>query len=98
MPFEKGQPRPANAGRRKGTLNVATLEFKDTLARILAEPKTEGKLRDLLDSDDPADRATFWRMAAKFVPAKVEAEVRGTMIQLVDLSDQRKDDDGLAEG
>jgi len=31
MPFKKGQPRPANAGRKKGTANRATAEVKAAL-------------------------------------------------------------------
>ena len=99
MVFKPGQDRPANAGRKKGTPNKTTRVIKTILAEILEEPKSEQKLRELRDSAEPSDRATFWRIAGKLVPSEVAAEIRGMTVKLVDLSDQRKDgDDGLAEG
>lgn len=93
----KGERTPGS-GRAPGTPNKTTRAIKEILARILEEPRSEQKLRELRDSDEPSDRATFWRIASKLVPAEVTAEIRGTMVNLVDLSDQRGDDDGLAEG
>lgn len=87
MKFQPGVPRPANAGRRKGTPNKATRAFNEALTAILEEPETEGKLRDLRDSDDAIDRSTFWRIAAKRVPALVEAKVESTaLVEIIDLS------------
>lgn len=93
----KGERTPGS-GRAPGTPNKTTRVIKAILAEILEEPASEHKLRELRDSEEPSDRATFWRIASRLVPNEVAAEIRGTMVSLVDLSDQRKDDDGLAEG
>lgn len=98
MAYPKGAPRPPGSGRAKGTPNKTTRVIKTILAEILEEPKSEQKLRELRDSEEPSDRATFWRIASRLVPNEVAAEIRGTMVKLVDLSDQRRDDDGVAEG
>lgn len=89
--FKPGTPKPPNSGRKAGTPNVVTQTFKDMLARVVAEPENEPLLRELRNSDEPTDRATYWRMAAKFVPQVVEANITGEVtLRVVDRSDQRK--------
>lgn len=94
----KGERTPGS-GRAPGTPNKTTRAIKEVLAKILEEPRSEQKLRELRDADNPIDRATFWRLAGKLIPAEVHAKVEAqTRLTVVDLSDQRKDPDGLAEG
>ncbi len=38
MPFKKGEPRPAKAGRRKGTPNKVTVEIKQRARALLESP------------------------------------------------------------
>lgn len=96
MTFKPGSPKPSNSGRRKGTPNAVTRRVKETLEAVLAEPETEERLRALRDSDEPADRSTFWRLAGRCVPNEIAAKVESeTTLRVIDRSDQRRDD--LAE-
>lgn len=47
-PFEKGKPRPANAGRRKGTPNKATTEIRQFCRSLLEDPVYQANLRKKL--------------------------------------------------
>lgn len=95
--FKPGNLKSPASGRKAGTQNVVNQTFKDLLARVVAEPENEPLLRELRDSDESVDRATYWRLAGKFVPQVIEAHVTGDVIlRVVDRSDARKDDDGVA--
>jgi hypothetical protein len=94
MPFKKGEPRLPNAGRKKGDVNKVTKAFNEALARLLDEPETLEKLRELRDSDEPMDRSTFWRIAGKRVPSMIEAKFENEVrLRIIDHSDQREDSD-----
>lgn len=95
----KGQRTPGS-GRAPGTRNHVTRQIKAVLEAVLDEPETEARLRELRDSDEPADRATFWRIAGRCVPNEIAAKVeQETRLRVIDLSDERKDDDdGMAQG
>lgn len=45
MPFVKGQPRPPNAGRKKGTPNRETRAARDFLADLCQDPKVQAVVR-----------------------------------------------------
>ena len=51
MPFQKGQPRPRNAGRRKGSANRVTRDFREALTRLLNASDL-----DEMFADVPAER------------------------------------------
>lgn len=91
MPFKPGQARPANAGRKKGTPNKITAVMKDDW---LEAYHRRGGVEFLMGLGDEI----FAKGLLRLIPNEVAAEIRGTMVNLVDLSDQRGDDDGLAEG
>ena len=94
--MEKRAKQPGS-GRKKGTPNRLTKAFKDLLADVLAEEKTLTKLRALRDSGSAIDRSTFWRLAGKFVPVKVESNGLLTL-KVVDYSDQaEREGDGNGE-
>jgi hypothetical protein len=40
MPFKKGQPRPTNAGKKKGTLNKKTLALAEKAEQLGVDPFT----------------------------------------------------------
>lgn len=98
MSWPKGKPRPPGAGRQKGTPNRVTRRVKETLEAVLAESETEERLRALRDSDESADRSTFWRLAGRCVPNEIAAKVdAGIRLKVVDRSDSApigRDDDG----
>lgn len=86
------------SGRKKGTPNRLTKAFKDLMADVLQEQKTLTKLRALRDSRSAIDRSTFWRLAGKFIPTKIEGDGLLTL-KVVDYSDQagrEGDEDGEA--
>ena len=86
MPFPKGRARPANSGRKKGTPNTVTREMRALMESVLfdAPEITRKRLEALRDSEDTADRATFWRLAAKLMPQVVEVDNKRPMKVRVD--------------
>lgn len=94
MTFKAGGKKPPGSGRQKGVQNRITRRVREVLEEILNEPESEERLRALRDSDEAADRSTFWRIAQRLVPneiaAKVDNEIR---VRLVDVSDDRSDDE-----
>jgi hypothetical protein len=49
-PFQKGQPRPAGAGRKKGSLNVASRAYKDFLRELFDSKEYRDKLEAMFTS------------------------------------------------
>ena len=58
MPFQKGQPRSPNAGRRKGTPNKKTAEIKQAVENAV------GKLTDRFEGDAYALAAVIYKNQA----------------------------------
>lgn len=99
MPNNQAGVGARGRGRPKGSPNRITKAIRDVLSTVLEDAESEKRLRELRDADNPIDRATFWRLASKLIPAELHAKVESHVrLQVVDLSDQRKDPDGLAEG
>lgn len=97
--FTKGMKRPPGAGRKPGAINAKTRAFQEAVDRILESPDTEAAFLALRDSDDATDRSNFWRLAGKRVATIIDANLSGGITaRVIDLSSDRKDDDGLAEG
>lgn len=93
MPRPKKGERTPGSGRAVGTPNKITRQLKAILSEVLEEPETEARLRELRDSEEPADRSTFWRLAGRLVPNEIAAKVEmETRLRVIDLSDQRKDE------
>jgi len=86
MPFKPGQPRPVNAGRKKGTPNKITAVMKDDW---LAAYERRGGIEFLMSLDDETFTKGLLRLIPNEVAAKVEMETR---LRVIDLSDQRKDE------
>lgn len=70
--FEKGLPRPIGAGRKAGTPNKATSEFKDTISELVSG--NQEKLQIWLDDvakDDPAKAFDLLLKMMEFVIPKL---------------------------
>ena len=65
------------AGRPKGTPTRITREFKTLMESILFDDieTTRTRLLELRDSVDASDRKTFWGIASKLMPQKVEGKI-----------------------
>lgn len=72
--FRKGQPKPANSGRQKGTPNKARLK---RVAEILAEAgiNPAGEIIDCIAlMDEAKDRAKAWADLLAYCEAKPKAK------------------------
>ena len=67
MPFVKGEPRPANAGRRAGTPNKTTRAVKEALMRALEATREDGGEKFFTDLRD-SDPKTFATLVSKLIP------------------------------
>jgi hypothetical protein len=70
--FEKGLPRPDGAGRKAGTPNKTTAEFKEAVADLIAY--NQSKLQTWLDDvakDDPAKAFDLLLKMMEFVIPKL---------------------------
>lgn len=72
--FQKGTPKPANSGRKKGTPNKARLK---RVAELLAEAGVNpaGEIMDCIAlMDEPKDRAKAWADLLAYCEAKPKAK------------------------
>lgn len=46
MAWQKGKPRPPGAGRKKGTPNVVTREWKDFVSALAKDVKAQDRLKE----------------------------------------------------
>jgi len=76
MPQKKGCKKTPGSGRQKGSTNKIVKEFKDLMNSILFDKPavTRTKLLQLRDSDEPSDRKTFWSIATKLLPQRIEGK------------------------
>lgn len=67
MTFVKGEPRPANAGRRPGSPNKTTRNVRDALVRALEATAKDGGEEFFADLRD-SDPKTFATLVSKLIP------------------------------
>ena len=67
MTFVKGEPRPANAGRRPGSPNKTTRSVRDALVRALEATAKDGGEEFFTDLRD-SDPKTFATLVSKLIP------------------------------
>jgi hypothetical protein len=82
MGFTKGEPRPPNAGRKKGTPNKRTVDIRSTLYAAATEM---GGLRGLVKwiKKDPINERLFWsQMYMKLLPRSIEGSGENGEIEL----------------
>ena len=77
MPKKKGSKKTPGSGRKKGVPNKIVKEFKDLMNSILFDKPevTRKKLLELRDSVEPTDRKTFWSIATKLLPQRIEGKL-----------------------
>lgn len=77
--FQKGQPRPANAGRKKGSLNKRTVSVK---AAFEAAFQQIGGV-DRLTSWAIKEPTEFFKLYAKLLPVQINGEmtINGTLAE-----------------
>jgi hypothetical protein len=73
MAFQKGMPKPANSGRKKGSLNKKRLKkVAEALAEAGLEPASE-IVKEIALMDEPKDRAKAWVELLAYCEAKPKA-------------------------
>lgn len=75
MRFKKGEPRPARAGRKKGTPNKATVELREMIMNALNRAGGE----DYLLKHSKLTAASFITLLGKILPSDINAKVTGTI-------------------
>ncbi len=84
--FEKGKPRPKNAGRRKGTPNkFTTLKQAFINAYNSKEMGGEKGMTEAF-SKNPFTKREFYKLISKMLPSNVEMDVDGK----IDVTIKRK--------
>lgn len=74
--FRKGEPRPPNAGRRRGSRNRVTKEVRAAVLEALnSDDGAVEFFRRLKNSRAAEDRRTFATVCARLIPRVVEGEV-----------------------
>lgn len=74
MKFQRGEPRPPNAGRRAGTPNKSTAEVRAVLLAAVRDIGGEQRLVDWI-KESPQNEFAFWTV---MVPRLLPLNVRGT--------------------
>ena len=68
MPFKKGQPRPENAGRKKGSTNRMTVALKDLIMGALADAGGQAYLSEQAAKNPTA----FLSLVGRVLPLQVK--------------------------
>ncbi len=81
MGFEKGKPRPENAGRKEGSVNKLTKTVKERVLEVFNELQ-EDPTANMLSwaKEEPTE---FYKIAAKLIPADINAKVEGKIIEVI---------------
>lgn len=81
MAFKKGEPRPDNAGRKEGSVNKLTKTVKERVLEVFNELQDDPQA-NLLSwaKDEPTE---FYKIAAKLIPADINAKVEGKIITVI---------------
>lgn len=66
-PFKKGQPRPANAGRKKGTPNRAPVAVREFFRAMTEDPDVQDAFRAQILAGDKGSMAAFLGAAAHVI-------------------------------
>lgn len=75
MKFKSGQPRPAKAGRKKGSANKVTVEIRDMIRGALDDAGG----RKYLKAQSKANPVAFMGLIGKIIPADVNAKLTGSI-------------------
>lgn len=97
MPFKKGNPKPKNSGRKKGTPNKLTSDIKDMVFNALNDQRVGGEeefIRWIIKSN--RNREIFYSWLMRMLPSNVSMEHSGsikTELSMMDLKESIKDYD-----
>ncbi|MDD3644348.1 MAG: hypothetical protein PHR19_02350 [Bacteroidales bacterium] len=83
MAFEKGKPRAAGAGRKKGVTNGDTAKLRGLILGALDSKGGQGWLEQQMDEQPVA----FMSMIAKCIPKEIEANVKSSVILTLSKTD-----------
>jgi hypothetical protein len=75
MPFAKGQPRPKNAGRKKGSTNKVTASVRAALIEAFDKRGGVGALVTWAK----ANETEFYKLWGRLVPVEVSGEAGGAV-------------------
>lgn len=81
MGFEKGKPRPVNAGRKEGSINKLTKTVKERVLEVFNELQEDSEANLL--SWAKTEPTEFYKIAAKLIPADINAKVEGKIITVI---------------
>jgi hypothetical protein len=81
MGFEKGKPRPENAGRKEGSVNKLTKTVKERVLEVFNELQEDSEANLL--SWAKTEPTEFYKIAAKLIPADINAKVEGKIITVI---------------
>ena len=81
MGFEKGEPRPENAGRKVGSVNKLTKTVKERVLEVFNELQEDSEANLL--SWAKTEPTEFYKIAAKLIPADINAKVEGKIITVI---------------
>ena len=76
--FKKGEPRPANAGRKKGSKNLTTIAVKEAILQALENVGGVKYLENLAEKDP----RSFVQLVGKVVPAELKADLGASALQV----------------
>lgn len=81
MGFEKGKPRPVNAGRKEGSVNKLTKTVKERVLETFNELQEDENAN--LTAWAKTELTEFYKIAAKLIPADINAKVEGKIITVI---------------
>lgn len=83
MPFVKGKPRPPNAGRRAGTPNALTVQFRESVQRVYSMIGGDAHMASWAQKE-PTE---YYRIAARLIPHELTGAGGGPIqlaVQVID--------------
>jgi hypothetical protein len=75
MPWEKGKPRPAGAGRKKGTPNKFTRTFKEAVMIAFQERGGVKQMKVWAGKNE----TEFYRICARLIPTEISGPEGGAL-------------------
>lgn len=81
MSFKKGDKKPESSGRKEGSINKLTKTVKERVLEVFNELQDDPQA-NLLSwaKDEPTE---FYKIAAKLIPADINAKVDGKIITVI---------------
>lgn len=84
MPFPKGKPRPAGAGRRKGTPNILTISVREAVKKAFDELQKDPDAN--LTTWGRANPTEFYKISSRLIPAEITGPDGGAIPHIVNVA------------